>query len=128
MGKKLTIILIIIVAAVAIYFLESNWQVLSMLAAGLAGPFKLIWGFFGGGKEEEIRKKHAEQREREKQFQRELESAIQVRQDRIASLEDQVTNLDTQLSLLEVKRARVDQEVEAMSIKELQKAGRRAVR
>lgn len=122
--KKWIIIGIVVLGIAAVVFLELKWQTISMLLAGLAAPFKLLAGFFGN-KEEEIRKRHAETREREAGFQRVLETNVQGRESRVLELEDRISQLDAQLADLETQRSRVKQDVDSMSLEELQLTGSR---
>jgi len=125
--KKWIIIVIVVIGAVAIYFLIQNswtWQTLTMIGAAIAAPFKFIAGLFTD-KEAEIRKKHEEIRAAEKLYQEDLESKIKQRESNIESLSKEVELLDAKLNALESKRALVNEKVEKMSLDELSREGRR---
>ncbi len=122
--KKWVLLIILIAAVAAVILLKGNWQVVSMFVAGLTAPFRFLFGLFGGDNEEKIRKKHAEIREREKQYQKELGAGIQGREKKVIDLEDKISELNEKLAALDEKRAKIDQEVESMTLEELQLAGR----
>ena len=113
------------VAAVVLFlvfqYTDIGWKTISMLAAGLWGPFKLLFGGLGGN-EEKIRQKHAEEGEREQVYQQELETGIQTREQNVAQYERKLTEINRKLAELDARRARVDLEVDSMSMTELRSA------
>lgn len=126
--KKWLIALLIVLAIGAIIYLDQNniigWQPLSMIIAAIAGPFKLLLGFFGD-KEAEIREKHAAIRQREAEYQSQLEGKISSSQKRIELISQEIEVIDQQLELLKKKRAQIDAEVERMSPEEKKAAFRK---
>lgn len=127
MKKIITLLLVagvLVVVGYLVYTGKIRWQPLTMLFAALAAPFRFLYGLFGS-KEEEIREKHRQMRETEKVFQDTLETQIKEREEKIATLNRQVELIDGKLELLRQKRMLVDQEVEGMSISELQREGQR---
>ena len=121
--KKLLFWVIVAIGIAALFYFLKDWQPVSMIIAAVAGPFKFIYRLFGDS-EEEIRKKHAEIRQREKGYQEKLESNIQVREQKIEELESQIALLDSKLTSLDERKAKIDQEVEDMSLDKLQEAGK----
>lgn len=127
MKKVITLIIVIAAFVVAGYLVYNGiitWQPLTMLFAAIAAPFRFLYGLFGS-KEEEIRERHRQVREAESVFQENLAAKIQEREDKITMLNRQVELIDGKLELLRQKRKLVDQEVESMSLSELQSEGQR---
>ena len=120
--KKLIFWIIVIAGIAILFYFIKDWQPVSMVIAALAAPFKFLYKLFGD-KEEEIRKKHAEIRQRELEYQGELESNVQKREQKIGDLEDQLAQLDKKLVSLDEQRQKIDRKVESMSLDELQEAG-----
>lgn len=120
--KKWIIIILIVVGIIALVLLQTKWQIISIIAAAVAAPFKFINGLFGKS-EEEIHKKHEAIRKREKQYQNQLESNVQQKEERIIELENQIADVDMKLDDLDERRAKVDQEVDNMTSAELQATG-----
>ncbi len=126
--KKFIILFLVIVAVVVSGYLVYKgiikWQPLTMLFAALAAPFRFIMGLFGND-EDEIRERHEKLRETEAAFHERLLTRVQERENRIAELNRQIEIIDGKLELLRLKRQAVDQQVEDMSLSELQREGQR---
>ncbi|NUO83055.1 hypothetical protein HUU05_23540 [candidate division KSB1 bacterium] len=126
--KKFVILLLVLAVVVVSGYLVYNgiikWQPLTMLFAALAAPLRFIIGLFGS-KEDEIRARHEKLRETEAAFQERLLTRVQERESRIAELNRQIEIIDGKLELLRLKRQAVDQQVEDMSLSELQREGQR---
>lgn len=125
--KKWIIRAVIFLLIVAVFVLVEagiiDWQPLTILAAAVAAPFKLIWSKFQK-EEETIKEQHAAVRARESAYQEELETKIQAHEQKIESLEQTIRQLDTQLASLDQKKSDVKNQVNAMSDEELASEGR----
>ncbi len=127
--KKFIYAILVVVALGALVFLSSQgvipgWQVLTMLGAAIAAPFKLLMNLFGD-KEAEIRAKHEKIRQQEAAFQESLDKEIEERKQKIERLNLEVASLDSKIDALKKKREMVDEEVENMNVAQLQVEGRR---
>lgn len=121
---KWWMILIIVVAVGALLYLGQDWQVLSIVGAALAGPFKLLSGLLGKSADD-IRQEHQVVREREDAFQERLESNIREKEETIRRLEREMADLDAKIEGLERRKSAVDAKYRSMDIDELTTAGRR---
>ena len=119
--KKWIILIVLLIVAAVLYYMEMKWQTVTMLIAAFAAPFK----FFFGESEEDIKKEHAAIRKREQKYQQDLGQKVVHRQERIYELEQEIINLDEQLSDIERKKRKISKEVDNMSLQELQLAGRK---
>jgi septal ring factor EnvC (AmiA/AmiB activator) len=126
--KKWIIGFIIIIVLIGVVYLDKKgllgWQTISIIVAAIAAPFKFLMGIFAN-KVEEIKKKHDEIRQQEAGYQAEIESKIQEREQRISNLTKELDILDSRIDVLKKQRELIDSEVEKMSLKELQEAGRK---
>ena len=120
---KWIIFLVIIIAIGILIYFGQDWQVLSMIGATLAAPFKWLSGLFGGSKADEIRKEHQQVRKREQAFQEKLESGIRQKEETIQHLERQMSELDVKINELERKKTQVDAKYRSMSLDELSEVG-----
>ena len=119
---KWVIIAVIIIAVALLIYFEQSWQVISVVGAALAGPLKYIFSLFSKS-EEDIREKHAKIREQEKKYQILLESRVKEKEKSIEELESRLQELEQKRAELDLRRKRISQEVEKMSLEELQDLG-----
>ena len=119
--KWIVFAVIIIGIGLLIYF-EQSWQVISIVGAALAGPLKFLFNLFSES-EDEIREKHAKIREEEKKYQILLEDRVKEKENSIEKLEKRLQELERKRANLDLKREQVSDEVDNMSIEELQDVG-----
>ena len=119
--KKWIIIILVLVVAAALYYMEMKWQTVTMLIAAFAAPFK----YFFGESEEDIKKEHEAIRKREKKYREDLGQKVVQREERIRDLEQEIQDLDSQLAAIERRKREINKEVDNMSLRELQLAGRK---
>ena len=116
--KKLLVWIVILGALVGLVVLVEKgvirWQPLTMLAAVLAAPFRLLLGYFND-REQDISESHRLLRAEEAGIQRQMESEVTQRNENIAGLRSEIETLDTRLEELRRQRAAVSGEIEKMS-------------
>ncbi|MFQ5652147.1 MAG: hypothetical protein ACE5IY_19635 [bacterium] len=127
--KKLTAILLALVAIAAVIYLSKigvlpGWQFITMIAAAVAAPFKLLLNVLGD-KEAQIRKKHEQIRQQESEYQSLLDQSIEQRKQNILRLNMEIDKLDSKIDALKKKSELIDEEVEQMGLEQLQSEGRR---
>lgn len=124
--KKLVVGLVLTVAAVGLVYLVNagiiRWQPLTILAAAIAAPFKFLMGLLGS--EGKIRKAHREKRRRELEFQEELESRIGQREERVATLYNEIEALNARLTELQTQKETLAAEIEKLSAEKKQQLGK----
>jgi len=126
--KKWLVGAVIVFGLIIIIYLDKNeiirWQPLSIIIAAIAAPFRLIMAILGNNAEE-VRKRHEAIRQRETEYQTDIDRQVQDREQKISNLKKEIDIIDTRLELLQKRRQLVEEEVKKMSLKEMQEAGRK---
>jgi septal ring factor EnvC (AmiA/AmiB activator) len=120
--KKWIFILVIIIVVGVLLYLKFDWQVLTMIGAAIAAPFKFLAGLFGKNADQ-IRKEHEQVRQRETEFQERLEAGIRQKEEQIKLLEQEMSDLDIKIKELEQKKSEVDSKYNKMGLQELSEVG-----
>jgi len=129
MKKWITVIVVVIIVGVIVYLVKEgilSWQTISILAAAVAAPFKFIAGLFSTKDEEqEIISRHEEVRAAEAAYRAGVAERILEKEQNIVRLQQEVELIDQRLEDLRRKRERISKEVDAMSLRQLQKEGQK---
>lgn len=101
---------------------EFKWQGLTMLAAGLAGPIKLLVKSFGGKMKyvDELEEKHAKIREDEVIHRQQTDSEILAKETKIKELNSKINTLDNKINTIKEKQSQIPGEIENMTDEEKQ--------
>lgn len=120
---KWIIVLVVIIAIGLLLYFGLDWQVLTMIGAALAAPFKWVSKLLGGSKADAIRKEHQKVRQREQDFQEKLESGIQQKEETILQLEKKMAGLDIKIKELEEQESQINTKYKNRSLDELSEVG-----
>lgn len=126
--KMMWIVLGFVVLALALVVLSAtgvidlSWQDLSMIAAAVVAPFKMLFDQFGGKDEvDEIVDKQKQRQEEEKVHRQEMDVLIAEKTKRIEQLNQELEVQDAKLQVIEEKKKRVAIEVKSMTVEETKK-------
>jgi hypothetical protein len=128
MSKRWWITALVIVAVLIVIgvmydngMLNFKWTGLTMLFAGLAGPYMLLKNWLLRNREaQDILGKHEKIRADEKIHRKETDEEISKKEQRIKDLNKDIELSEKKIELLEVKKKNVTKEVKKMSIEETQ--------
>jgi TolA-binding protein len=97
-----------------------NWQLITILTAALAAPFKLISSFFSSDKSklQAITDQHQAVRDEEHKYQQELEARVKAREGEVDTLNKDIETLNNKMKTLEDKNNNIEQLIRNMSDEE----------
>ncbi len=103
-------------------YLNVKWQGLAMIFAVIAGPYKLLKNYIGGGskKTKKMIEKHKQVAEEEKVHRKTYDADIAKKEDEIIKLEAEVEKLDKKIEDVRKEQQNIPKEVNNMSIDETQ--------
>lgn len=113
---------IIIIGIAALLYFGMDWQVVTMIGAAVAAPFKFIAGLFGK-RRDQIRREHQKIREQEAALQERLEAGIRQKESQIKLLEEEMSGLDARIRELRRRKQDVDIKIDQMNLDELTEVG-----
>ncbi|MEJ2055441.1 MAG: hypothetical protein P8X42_16110 [Calditrichaceae bacterium] len=119
---KWIIIFAVLAGIAALLYFGMDWQVVTMIGAAVAAPFKFVAGLFGK-RSDQIRKEHQNIRQQEAEFQEKLESGIREKEEQIRLLDKEMSGLDNKIRELQEKKRAVDKKYQHMDLEELSEVG-----
>lgn len=97
----------------------SGW---AMVLAALAAPYMAVKNFLFGNKElKEFQKKYEDLQKEEIVHRTSLDTKIKAKEQRVAELDREIKLLDSRLEVLELKKNKVEREVDNMTIEQTKK-------
>ncbi len=126
MKSWIWVILIVIAVFLIVGFLHDQgylnvkWQGLAIILAAIAGPYKLLKNYIGGGsvKSKQILEKHKKVAEEENIHRKVYDKEIERREEEIEKLETKVKYLDKKIEKVRDERKEIPKEVEKLDLDE----------
>jgi TPP-dependent 2-oxoacid decarboxylase len=118
----LIIVVVLVLVGVAYdqgLFDNINGSTLGMILAGVAAPYMAIKNWLFGDKlTKEFKEKYLKIQEDEIGHRAELDSSIKAKEQRVAQLDKEIQLLDAKMEVLELKKKKVEQTVNSMTLDE----------
>jgi len=126
MRSWIWVILIVVALFLIVGFLDDQgylnvkWQWLAVALAAMAGPYKLLKNYIGGGsvKSKQVLEKHKKVAEEEKIHREVYDKEIKKREEEIEKLETKVKYLDKKIEKVREEQKQIPKEVENLTLDE----------